>query len=89
MTFAPLTLCSSITPLLQTLSDSAAYAPYRVLLQRALLSCLLSQLSQVYSSIKIGSLLALVAPLKDAGVEGAYDAEQVEAYIWAVHGVAS
>jgi translation initiation factor 3 subunit A len=63
------------------LSDSISYAPYRALLQRALISRLLSQLSQVYSSIKITNLLALVAPLKDAGLEGAYDEEQVEAYV--------
>ncbi|TFK38522.1 hypothetical protein BDQ12DRAFT_683788 [Crucibulum laeve] len=81
VTFDPLTLCSSIAPLLQTLSTDESYAPYLTLLQRALLSRLLSQLSQVYSSIKVSNLLALVAPLKEAGVEGAYDEEQIEAYI--------
>ena len=82
VTFDPLNLCSSITPLLQALSaQESSYAPYHALLQRALLSRLLSQLSQVYSSIKISSLLELVAPLKAAGLEGAYDAERVEAYV--------
>ncbi|KAF9471257.1 hypothetical protein BDN70DRAFT_977463 [Pholiota conissans] len=81
VTFDPLTLCSSIAPLLQTLATDEAFAPYLTLLQRALLSRLLSQLSQVYSTIKIDNLLALVAPLKDAGLEGAFDEEQVEAYI--------
>jgi translation initiation factor 3 subunit A len=82
VTFDPLTLCSSIAPLLQTLSaDESSYAPYHALLQRALLSRLLSQLSQVYSSIKISSVLELVAPLKAAGLEGAYDEVQVEAYV--------
>jgi len=81
VTFDPLTLCSSIAPLLQTLSSDEAYAPYLTLLQRALLSRLLSQLSQVYSTFKITNLLALVAPLKDAGLEGSFDEEQVEAYI--------
>ncbi|KAF8962918.1 hypothetical protein BDZ97DRAFT_1905090 [Flammula alnicola] len=66
VTFDPLTLCASIAPLLQTLSSDEAYSPYLTLLQRALLSRLLSQLSQVYSTIKITNLLAL---------------EQVEAYI--------
>lgn len=81
VTFDPLTLCSSIAPLLQTLSDDAAYASYGALLQRALLSRLLSQLSQVYSSIKVSNLLELVAPLKTSGLEGAYDEEQIEAYV--------
>ena len=81
VTFDPLSLCASIAPLLQTLSADEAYSPYLSLLQRALLSRLLSQLSQVYSTIKISSLLALVTPLKDAGLEGSFDEEQVEAYI--------
>ncbi|KAF8811362.1 hypothetical protein BYT27DRAFT_7134375 [Phlegmacium glaucopus] len=81
VTFDPLTLCASIAPLLQTLSSDEAYSPYLSLLQRALLSRLLSQLSQVYSTIKISSLLALVAPLRNAGLEGSFDEEQVEAYI--------
>lgn len=81
VTFDPLTLCKSIAPLLQALSSDEAYSPYLTLLQRALLSRLLSQLSQVYSTIKIKNLLALVAPLKDADLEGSFDEEQVEAYI--------
>ena len=82
MAFDPLTLCSSIAPLLQTLSsDESSYTLYHGLLQRALLSRLLSQLSQVYSSIKISTLLEVVAPLRNAGLEGAYDEEQVEAYV--------
>lgn len=81
VTFDPLSLCASIAPLLQTLSADEAYSPYLSLLQRALLSRLLSQLSQVYSTIKIDSLLSLVAPLKNAGLEGSFDEEQVEAYI--------
>ncbi|KAF4622265.1 hypothetical protein D9613_009488 [Agrocybe pediades] len=81
VTFDPLTLCASVAPLLQTLAGDEAYAPYLTLLQRALLSRLLSQLSQVYSTIKITNLLSLVAPLKEAGLEGAFEEEQIEAYI--------
>ncbi|PPQ90337.1 hypothetical protein CVT25_007739 [Psilocybe cyanescens] len=81
VTFDPLTLCASIAPLLQTLADDEAYSLYLPLLQRALLSRLLSQLSQVYSTIKISNLLSLAAPLKEAGLEGSFDDEQVEAYI--------
>ncbi|TFK68922.1 hypothetical protein BDN72DRAFT_888419 [Pluteus cervinus] len=81
VTFDPLTLCSSVAPILQTLSKNESYASYLPLLQRALLSRLLSQISQVYSTINVSSLLALVAPLKEAEIEGAYDEEQVEAYV--------
>ncbi|THU95999.1 hypothetical protein K435DRAFT_778778 [Dendrothele bispora CBS 962.96] len=83
VTFDPLTLCTSITPLLNTLSSSSdpSYAPYLPLLHQALLSRLLSHLSQIYSSIKITNLLSLVAPLREAGVEGAYNETQIEAYI--------
>lgn len=48
---------------------------YRPLLSRALLSRLLSQLSHVYSTLKVSALLELVKPLDDFG------AEQVEAYV--------
>ena len=58
------TLCASDTP----------YAGYHPLLSRALLSRLLSQLSQVYSTLKVSALLDLVKPLDDFGPE------QVEAY---------
>ncbi|KAG7087346.1 hypothetical protein E1B28_013322 [Marasmius oreades] len=87
VTFDPLTLCSTIAPILNSLSISSAseidpsYAPYLPLLHQALLSRLLSQLSQVYSSIKINNLLSLVEPLRDAKVEGVYDNEQIEAYV--------
>lgn len=83
VTFDPLTLCSTIAPLFRTLSADTNYAGYLPLLQRALLSRLLSQLSQVYSSIAIPQLLKFVAPLKDTGLDGSdtFDDEQVEAYI--------
>ena len=83
VTFDPLTLCASVAPLLRSLSDDAAYSQYLPLLQRALLSRLLSQLSQVYSTIKISTLMELLQPLKDSGVAdvSTYDAESVEAYI--------
>lgn len=79
--FEPLTLCASVADLLKTLSADPSYSSYLPLLQRALFSRLLSQISQVYSTIKISNLLSLVTPLRDAGLEGAYDDEQVEAYI--------
>ncbi|KAJ4481235.1 hypothetical protein J3R30DRAFT_2423607 [Lentinula aciculospora] len=72
--FDPLTLCESVAPLLRELGgndeggdnegkDSNAYAPYLPLLHEALLSRLLTHLSEVYSSIKIDFLTQLMAPL--------------------------
>lgn len=81
ITFDPLNLCASVAPIFQALAKNESYASYLPLLQRALLSRLLSQLSQVFSDIKVSELLALVAPLTEAKTEGAYDAEQVEAYV--------
>ncbi|KAI0740155.1 hypothetical protein C8Q76DRAFT_607850 [Earliella scabrosa] len=82
VTFDPLTLCSSVSPLLKSLASDALYASYVPLLQHALLSRLLSQLSQVYNTIKITNLLELVVPLRDVAVEGtSYDDEQIEAYV--------
>jgi len=83
VTFDPLTLCASVSPLLRALSDDAAYSQYLPLLQRALLSRLLSQLSQVYSTIKVSNLMELLQPLKESGIPDVctYDAENVEAYI--------
>ncbi|KAF8556680.1 hypothetical protein OG21DRAFT_1475900 [Imleria badia] len=73
--FDPLTLCASTAPILATLCASdTPYAGYRPLLSRALLSRLLSQLSQVYSTLKVSALLDFVKPLDDFGPE------QVEAY---------
>ena len=83
VTFDPLTLCSSVSPLLKSLASDTLYASYVPLLQHALLSRLLSQLSQVYNTIKISKLLELVVPLRDVAVEGtgSYDDEQIEAYV--------
>ena len=83
VTFDPLTLCASVAPLLRALSDDTAYSQYLPLLQRALLSRLLSQLSQVYSTIKVSNLMELLQPLKESGIPDVctYNAENVEAYI--------
>ncbi|KAJ6472697.1 translation initiation factor eIF3a [Mycena vitilis] len=91
VTFDPLTLCAALAPILTELRASADYAPYVPLLQRALLSRLLSQLAQVYASVKIAFVMELVAPLRDVPTEGAsadadatkgvFDPEQVESYI--------
>ncbi|TEB23920.1 hypothetical protein FA13DRAFT_1818162 [Coprinellus micaceus] len=79
--FEPLTLCASTAELFKVISTDESLSSYLPLLQRALFSRLLSQLSQVYSTIKISNLLSLATPLKESGIEGAYGEEQVEAYI--------
>ena len=83
VTFDPLTLCSSIAPFFKSLAADTSYAPYLPLLHHALLSRLLSQLSQVYSSIKISNLLELVTPLREVVEDSpsVFDEEQIEAYI--------
>ena len=83
VTFDPLTLCSSVTPRLKTLASDALYSSYVPLLQHALLSRLLSQLSEVYNTVKISNLLELAAPLREVALEGSssYDDEQIEAYV--------
>ncbi|KAI9461509.1 hypothetical protein F5148DRAFT_955920, partial [Russula earlei] len=86
VTFDPLTLCVKVASLFRALSEDTSYAPYLPLLQRALLSRLISQLAQVYSSITIDDLLALLQPLRDAlpeagGDSTIYEPEQIEAYI--------
>jgi translation initiation factor 3 subunit A len=74
--FDPLTLCSSTAPLLAELcAPDTPYFGYHSLLERALLSRLLAQLSQVYSTLTITSLLELVTPLEGLGPE------QVEAFL--------
>ncbi|KAL5500955.1 TIF32 [Sanghuangporus vaninii] len=80
VTFDPLSLCSDVVPLLKALSSDASYAPYLPLLQRALLSRLLAQLAQVYSTMEIPQLLKLVEPLQGS-FEGAYEPNQVEAFL--------
>ncbi|KAF7291111.1 Eukaryotic translation initiation factor 3 subunit A [Mycena indigotica] len=87
VTFDPLTLCADVAPLFSALATSADYAPYLPLLQRAVLSRLLSQLAQVYASVRIAYVMELVAPLRAGDSEqidkpiSVFDPEQVESYI--------
>ncbi|KAK7018490.1 eukaryotic translation initiation factor 3 subunit A [Favolaschia claudopus] len=90
VTFDPLTLCENVAPILKELRASSDYAPYVPLLQRALLSRLLSQLAQVYASVRIEFVMELVEPLREAApaasedgtkAKGVFDPEQVESYI--------
>ena len=83
VTFDPLSLCSSTAPLFAKLASDTSYAAYLPLLHQAVLSRLLSQLSQVYSSIQISNLLELVTPLRSKSEDqtSVFDPEQVEAYV--------
>ncbi|KAJ7725963.1 hypothetical protein B0H16DRAFT_1698201 [Mycena metata] len=84
VSFDPLTLCTEVAPILRELSASEDYKAYVPLLQRAVLSRLLSQLAQVYASVRISFIMELVAPLREAAatppasVEGEASAEKTE-----------
>lgn len=80
VSFDPLTLCSVVAPMFKELSSDPSYSSYLPLLQRAVLSRLLAQLSQVYTTMEISQLLDLTTPL-NGSFEGAYDASQVEAFL--------
>jgi translation initiation factor 3 subunit A len=85
VTFHPLTICSAISPVFKQLSEDPSYAPYLPLLHRVLLSRLFSQLSTVYSSVKISHVLELVAPLETpvepSENKQSYNQERIEAFI--------
>lgn len=83
--FDPLGLCKNVAPILDELSASPEFSPYIPHIRRVILSRLLSQLSQVYSSISISHLLDLVAPLNKVEYAeddiGRFDQENIEAFI--------
>ncbi|KAF8527868.1 hypothetical protein BU17DRAFT_38847 [Hysterangium stoloniferum] len=82
VSFEPLSICSKVAPVFRELAKDASYAPYLPLLHRVLVTRLLSQLSEVYSSIKITHLLSLVAPLNGvASEENPSDEPSLEAFI--------
>ena len=82
--FDPLSLCSNASNVLKRLASMGEFVPYLPHLRRVILSRLLSQLSQVYSSLSIAYLLELVAPLNQDLSEDSldrFDQENVEAFI--------
>ncbi|KAG8924927.1 eukaryotic translation initiation factor 3 subunit A [Tulasnella sp. 418] len=88
VTFHPLTICSTIAPVLQNLSSDPTYSPYLPLLHKVLLSRLFNQLSQVYSGVKISHVLELVAPLNAQSSTATtativYDHAHIEAFVMA------
>ncbi|KAH7100288.1 hypothetical protein BKA62DRAFT_743757 [Auriculariales sp. MPI-PUGE-AT-0066] len=105
-TFDPLSLCANAAPALQVLAGSpdvgsslpvvapseSSFAPYVPLLHNVILARLISQLSQVYSSVQISFVMDLVTPLTGSTlpelqeqfpntVSSTKDASSVEAFI--------
>lgn len=85
-------MCSTIAPIFRSLAVDPLYAPYLPHLNRVLLSRQLSQLSQVYSSIRLSYISELIAPLNEPWhlpmTEGTntvlqefWDASKLEAFI--------
>lgn len=66
VSFEPLSLCSRAAPILSDLAKDEAYVSYLPLIRQVLIFKLLFQLSDIYSSIKISKLQALVEPLNDS-----------------------
>ncbi|KAJ7432986.1 hypothetical protein B0H11DRAFT_2259948 [Mycena galericulata] len=73
VTFDALSLCAEIAPVLHELKAEEDYALDVPLLERVvlsrLLSHLLSQLAQVYASVRIDFVMELVKPLRELAVE--------------------
>jgi translation initiation factor 3 subunit A len=89
VTFQPLTLCASVAPIVAQLSQDPSYAPYLPLVHRAVLSRLFTQLSKVYTSVRISHIFDLVAPLNanvtpetpGLSTEAPYTPERIELFI--------
>jgi translation initiation factor 3 subunit A len=82
--FDPLGLCENVSLVLEQLCSNVEFSHYLPHLRRVVLSRLLSQLSQVYSSISIDYLLSLVAPLNQHLEDHSpdkFDQETIEAFI--------
>lgn len=88
----PLSICSTIAPIFRSLAADPVYAPYITHLNRVLLSRLLSQLGQVYSSVRLSYISELVAPLNETWslptaegsasvVQETWDVNKLEAFI--------
>ncbi|KAF8880607.1 hypothetical protein CPB85DRAFT_434218 [Mucidula mucida] len=74
--FEPLTLSADVAPLLAELESEEVYKDYVPLLREAVLSRLLLQLSEVYSTMRLKDLLELVTPLGAEWSQG-----RVESYV--------
>ncbi|KAJ7431412.1 hypothetical protein B0H11DRAFT_2262047 [Mycena galericulata] len=68
-TFDALSLCAEIAPVMRELKAEGDYALDVPLLERVVLSHLLSQLAQVYASFRIDFVTELVKPLRELAVE--------------------
>lgn len=89
VTFQPLTLCASVAPIVAELAQDPSYAPYLPLVHRAVLSRLFTQLSEIYSSVRISHIFELVEPLNvnitsetpGLNTESPYTAERIELFV--------
>ncbi|KAG8696333.1 eukaryotic translation initiation factor 3 subunit A [Ceratobasidium sp. 394] len=89
VTFQPLTLCASVAPIVAELAQDPSYAPYLPLVHRAVLSRLFTQLSEVYSSVRIPHIFELVSPLNanitpetpGLNAEAPYTPERIELFV--------
>ncbi|KAG8797063.1 eukaryotic translation initiation factor 3 subunit A, partial [Serendipita sp. 399] len=82
--FDPLNLCAAASTILDQIVQNSDFAIYLPHLRQIILSRLLSQLSQVYSSMSISHLLELVKPLNlrlSPDHPEQYNQENVEAFI--------
>ncbi|KIJ45509.1 hypothetical protein M422DRAFT_29646 [Sphaerobolus stellatus SS14] len=91
--FDPLTICERVAPVFKELSADESYAPYLPLLNKVVVSRLLSQLSEVYSSIKLSYLNTLIEPLNKAELQdatsdapetskaGSWDEDKLESFL--------
>ncbi|KAG8796731.1 eukaryotic translation initiation factor 3 subunit A [Serendipita sp. 398] len=82
--FDPLSLCETASIILDRVIQNDEFAIYLPHLRQVILSRLLSQLSQVYSSMSIAHLLELVAPLNlhlSPDHADRYNQENIEAFI--------
>ncbi|KAF9510878.1 hypothetical protein BS47DRAFT_1373218 [Hydnum rufescens UP504] len=79
----PLTICATIAPIFRSLAADSTYAPYLSPLNKVLLSRLLGQLSQVYSSVRLTYITELIAPLNEPyDINPRADGVSVEPEIW-------
>ncbi|KAI8815455.1 hypothetical protein BJ742DRAFT_783624 [Cladochytrium replicatum] len=77
--FHPLVICQKIEPIIKLLSENAELSKYVKPLYQVVLTRLLQQLSKVYTTIKIDSVVKLAS----LNTEHSYDAHTIEKFIMA------
>ncbi|KAI8814320.1 hypothetical protein BJ742DRAFT_787141 [Cladochytrium replicatum] len=77
--FHPLVICQKIEPIIKLLSDHTELSKYVKPLYQVVLTRLLQQLSKVYTTIKIDSVVKLAS----LNTEHSYDAHTIEKFVMA------